>query len=423
MSRLIPILQAMWRRMPVSRSLRATVGPLLWHVVTRRGRDNLKRTSDAAMVEPGPIIISANISDLTGIGRAGRLTLAAAGTWGVPILPHDIPADPRALQVPRDLAPGGVWLAHCNPPEAMALLSQDTEHLWATRYRIGYWAYELGQVPRLWAEAIPFFHEIWTPSSFVAEAVERARGNAGTIIRVVPHPVAIERVPPVEREGNGPLTFLVMVDARSSLSRKNPIGAVGAFKRAFTPEDAGVRLLVKLVAAWKDPRGVHGLREAAIGRPNIQFVEDELSDAETQRLLASADCLVSLHRAEGFGLPIAEAMRAGLPVIATDWSGNTDITRGATYEVPYRLIPARDATGRYNGTGQLWADPDISVAAELMRQVREDPAGRAAMASRGRQRVLELCSGLPFQAVSRFVASTPADVSHNHRPAPEDDPE
>lgn len=407
--------------MPVSRSLRATLGPLLWHVVTRRGRANLKRVSDAGTIEPGPVVISANISDLTGIGRAGRLTVAAAGTWGVPILAHDIPADPRALEVPRDLPPGGLWLAHCNPPEVMALLSQDNEHLWATRYRVGYWAYELAQLPRLWAEAIPFFHEIWTPSSFVAEAVERARGNARTIIRVVPHPVAIEQVPVVERRADGPLTFLVMVDARSSLSRKNPLGALAAFKQAFAPNDPGVRLLLKLVAAWKDPRGVRGLRDAAVGWPNIQFVEDELSDTATQQMLASADCLVSLHRAEGFGLPLAEAMRAGLPVIATDWSGNIDLTRGATYEVPYRLVPARDATGRYNGTGQDWADPDIAVAAGLMRQVRDDPAGRADMGVRGRQRVRGLCAGLPFDAVSRFIASTPATMSGNHRPPSEDD--
>lgn len=422
MSRLIPLLQSIWRRMPVSRSLRATVGPLLWHIVTRRGRANLRRTSDAATIEPGPIIISANLSDLTGIGRAGRLTVAAAEAWGVPILRHDIPADPQALRVPADLPPGGIWLAHCNPPETMALLSHDTERLWATRYRIGYWAYELPRLPPIWREAISFFHEIWTPSSFVAEAVERARGNARTIVRVVPHPVAIEPALPVERKGGGPLTFMVMVDARSSLSRKNPFGAIEAFQRAFAPEDAGVRLLLKVVAAWKDPRGIRRLREAGAGWPNIEFVEDELSDAETQRLVASSDCLVSLHRAEGFGLPIAEAMQAGLPVIATDWSGNTDLTRGATYEVPYRLVPARDATGRYSGTGQDWADPDIAVAADLMRQLRDDPAGRVAMAARGRKRVLELCGGLPFDAVSRFVASTPTPMSDNHRALPEDDP-
>jgi glycosyltransferase involved in cell wall biosynthesis len=120
---------------------------------------------------------------------------------------------------------------------------------------------------------------------------------------------------------------------------------------------------------------------------------------------------VSLHRAEGFGLPIAEAMLAGLPVIATDWSGNTDLTRGASYEVPYRLVPANDASGRrYSGTGQDWADPDIAVAAARMRQVRDDPSGRAAVARRGQQRVRDLCGGLPFEAVARFVAPSPALV-------------
>lgn len=384
---------------------------MLWHVVTARGQANLRRTSDGAAVQPGPLVISACISDVTGIGRAGRLTVKAAEAWGVPLVVHDLPADREALSVPRDLPPGGVWLAHCNPLEAIALLSQHSEHLWASRYRIGYWAYELAELPSLWSRAIPFFHEIWTPSSFVAAAVERARGNATTIVRVVPHPVAIEAEAPFHSPGTGPLTFFSMIDARSSLSRKNPLGAISAFQRAFTRDDRSVRLLLKTVAAWKDPRGIRQLREAAAGWPNIEFTEDELSDAETQRLLASTDCLVSLHRAEGFGLPIAEAMLAGLPVIATGWSGNTDLTRGASYEVPFRLVPASDAAGRYDGTGQNWADPDIAAAAEHMRQVRDDPAGRASVARRGQQRVRELCGGLPFEAVAGFVAPGAAPVA------------
>jgi glycosyltransferase involved in cell wall biosynthesis len=391
--------------MPVSRSLRSTLGPTLWHVLTIRGRANLRRRIDPATVVPGPLVISACISQVTGIGRAGRLTLKAAEAWGVPIVAHDIPADPEALQVSRDLAPGGVWLAHCNPPEATAVLSQQTEHLWESRYRIGYWAYELAELPRGWAAAIPFFHEIWTPSRFVADAVEKARGSAKTIIRVMPHPVAVDPPPEVTAGNERPLTFLVMFDARSSLARKNPLGAIEAFQKAFAPDDAGVRLFVKIVAAWKDPRLVSALHSAAEGWPNITFSEEELSDDDTLKLFASADCLVSLHRAEGFGLPLAEAMLAGLPVIATDWSGNVDFTRGASYEVPYRMVRATDSSGRYNGTGQSWADPDIAAAVARMREFREDAAGRESVARRGQKRVRDLCSGLPADHLAPYLAA------------------
>jgi len=408
MPQIIPLLQGIWRRMPVSRSLRATLGPVLWHVLTIRGRANLRRhVIDPAVVVPGPLIISACISDVTGIGRAGRLTLKAAEGWGVPIVAHDIPADPEARGVDRDLPPGGVWLAHCNPPEATAVLSQGTEHLWATRYRIGYWAYELGQLPRDWARAIPFFHEIWTPSRFVAEAVEKARGSASTIVRVVPHPVAVDPPPVVRARADRPLTFLVMFDARSSLARKNPLGAIRAFQQAFAPDDMSVRLQIKIVAVWKDPRSVAALRDAASGWANITFSEEELSDADTLKLFASVDCLVSLHRAEGFGLPLAEAMLAGLPVIATDWSGNVDFTRGASYEVPGTLVPARDASGRYSGTGQSWADPDVAIAAARMREMRDDPARREAIARRGQQRIRELCAGLPVGSLAPFLSALP----------------
>lgn len=411
MSQLIPFLQNTWRRMPVSRALRSTLGPAVWHVLTIRGRANLRRTIDPARVVPGPLIISACISDVTGIGRAGRLTLKAAEAWGVPIVSHDIPADPKALRVSKDLPPGGVWLAHCNPPEATAVLSQRTEHLWATRYRIGYWAYELDQLPLSWEAAIPFFHEIWTPSRFVADAVEKARGTAPTLVRVVPHPVAFDSPPQVSAGARRPLTFLVMFDARSSLARKNPLGAIRAFQLAFSADDAGVRLHLKIVAAWKDPRSVGELRKVAKGWPNIVFAEDELSDAETLRLISSADCLVSLHRAEGFGLPLAEAMLAGLPVIATDWSGNVDFTRGASYEVPYKLVPASDLSGRYDGTGQNWAEPDLGAAAAQMRALRDDPAQRAAVARLGQQRVRTLCASLPMDPVVALTATSVATHS------------
>jgi glycosyltransferase involved in cell wall biosynthesis len=375
-----------------------------------RGRANLRRISDPAAIGAGPLVLSACISDVTGIGRAGRLTVQAAEAWGARPVVHDILADPLLQNVPADLPPGGVWLAHCNPPEAAMLMSQPADRLWSTRYRIGYWAYELPELPRLWRSAIPFFHEIWTPSRFVADAVERARGNAATIVRVVPHPVAIDPPPEATPRNGGPLTFLVMIDARSSLARKNPAGAIAAFRQAFGPDDTGVRLVVKVVAAWKDPRTVASLRSAATGWKNIRFLDEELSDAETQQLVASADCLVSLHRAEGFGLPLAEAMLAGVPVIATDWSGNTDFTRGASYEVPFRMVRVVDPSGRYGGAGLEWAEPDIDAAAAAMRQVREDPEGRVAIARSGQERVRKHCAGLPRDPIMARVARAPASV-------------
>jgi len=82
-------------------------------------------------------------------------------------------------------------------------------------------------------------------------------------------------------------------------------------------------------------------------------------------------------------------------VIATDWSGNVDFTRGTSYEVPAALVPVSDSSGRYGGSGQTWAEPDMAAAVAQMRRCRDDPAGRAAIARRGQHRIRELCSGLP----------------------------
>ncbi len=157
MSRLLPHMKRIWRGMPVSPMVRTILGTPVWYFLTARGRANLRRVSEPATIPPGPLVISACISDRTGIGRAGRLTVKAAEAWGVPVIVHDIAGDPHMHRVPRDLPTGGVWIAHCNPPEAAVVMSQASEHLWATRYRIGYWAYELSELPRFWRSAIPFF--------------------------------------------------------------------------------------------------------------------------------------------------------------------------------------------------------------------------------------------------------------------------
>ena len=101
-------------------------------------------------------------------------------------------------------------------------------------------------------------------------------------------------------------------------------------------------------------------------------------------MYAKADVLLSLHRSEGFGLTIAEAMLAGLPVIATNWSGNVDfLTKERGVPIGYRLVPSRDPQATYDHAHMHWAEPDIGEAAEALRRLRADPvaAHRLGMAA------------------------------------------
>ena len=264
----------------------------------------------------------------------------------------------------------------------------------AGRYRIGYWAWELPDLPEDWAAVIPLFHEIWAPSAFVADAIRR-RAPAAVMVRVVPHPlpdmsgaVAVADKARFGMPSTG-IAFLSMYDTRSSAARKNPAGAIRAFQLAFRPDDAGVSLLVKVNAPDETTACMEELDGMIAGWPNIRLFHDTLTDAGADQLIASSDAFISLHRSEGFGLSIAQAMAAGRPVITTAWSGNVDFTGEGAMLVPCTLVPVRDPTGRYDISGQVWAEPDLAHAANHLRELARAPGLAATLGSAARATVAD----------------------------------
>jgi glycosyltransferase involved in cell wall biosynthesis len=195
-----------------------------------------------------------------------------------------------------------------------------------------------------------------------------------------------------------------MFDARSTSARKNPMGAVEAFKRAFEPNAGDVSLVVKVAYGDEDTVAMRDLEAAIAGWPTISLVTKHLSDTETLRLIADADCLVSLHRSEGFGLPIAEAMCVGTPAIITGWSAPVEFSKGAAIEIDYKLVPARDRSMRYERPGELWADADVDQAAEEMRKLAADPDRWAALSAAGLEIARSrLTQPIPIADYRRFL--------------------
>jgi glycosyltransferase involved in cell wall biosynthesis len=162
-----------------------------------------------------------------------------------------------------------------------------------------------------------------------------------------------------------------VLDYDSAFERKNPLAVVRAFRRAFEP-GSGAKLVIKSVNAAHQPDNRDELEIAADDRPDIELRDGYLSSTEIEQLLASADCIVSLHRSEGFGLPLARALRSGIPVVATAYGGNTDFMSAENSGlVPYTLTTVPEAT--HYPSGATWADPDVDVAAAELRAVFDDP--------------------------------------------------
>jgi glycosyltransferase involved in cell wall biosynthesis len=273
-------------------------------------------------------------------------------------------------------APGtGTLILHVNAPlVGLALLAAGRAVVQGKRI-VGYWAWELPEVPAEWRLGVELVHEIWVPSAFTAAAVARIAGDRP--VHVVPHPAALKPVPPQPLPAPGrPFTVLSVFDASSSLARKNPEGSIQAFQRAFGA-DPQARLVLKTQRLDTVPDAAARLRALAAA-PNITLLDATLEPAQLDALYAGADVLLSLHRAEGFGLALAEAMHRGLTVVATGWSGNADfLTDAVGVPVPSRRVPAEDAQMTYHHPNLLWAEPDIDAAAEALRMLRAQPARRA----------------------------------------------
>jgi glycosyltransferase involved in cell wall biosynthesis len=326
----------------------------------------------------------------TGIGEGARLNATALGSLGYSVGLLDVGEHRKAQRTLAMLEGpgqkigdiGGPLIVHLNPP-AMLYALHDMLNGLGRRRIIGNWVWEAPIMPPIWHRALEFLHEVWAPSRFVADAV--ATAGAKIPIRVVPYAVRPSQDVAPMAIAPGKLLYVTMFSYNSGFKRKNPAATIKAFKRAFGDRD-DVHLLVKAQGLPAKHAVAHDELVAAIGSAaNISILGRDLTIIERDALIARADVLVSLHRSEGFGLTMAEAMLVGKAVMATNWSGNIDfMTPGTCSLIDYKLIAMADPDPAYVGLNAHWAEPDAEhAAAEMLRLT--DPTTRAALGAAARR--------------------------------------
>ncbi len=225
-----------------------------------------------------------------------------------------------------------------------------------------------------WHSAFDYYDEIWVPSDFTREAIAAV---SPIPVRKITYPFYLnetEATPDRKRFGltNDDYVFLFNFDFLSTTHRKNPGAVIEAFRRAFRPDDSAV-LVIKSIN-WEHDRAGRELLERQSEGLRVVFLEAHQPGAEVMALFASADCYASLHRSEGLGLGMVQAMYLGKPVIATGYSGNLEFMNSEnSLLVNYEMTELEEDSGPYE-RGTRWAAPDVDHAAMLMRWVYEHRA-------------------------------------------------
>jgi len=260
------------------------------------------------------------------------------------------------------------------------------------KYNIGYWEWELSELPDDLMGRVETYDEVWAPSQFIADSITQSHLYDGkTPVRVVPLPLLKEEIDSNSKQnisGTSELwqsllnkvehafIFLVVFDYSSIKERKNPDASILAFLDAFPlAEDKTQKYHLIMKSHHGKRKDLEHLKYIANNDPRIHFLTDILSNEDHYDLQHRADCYVSMHRSEGYGMNILEEMGNGIPVIATNYSGNLaffpplqKLFGTCYFPIPYQLIELQESLGPYK-KGNYWANPDHNFTVLAMREV------------------------------------------------------
>ena len=337
---------------------------------------------------PGANVVGYLNAEL-GVGEVARQAIGALEAQGVPVLPVGVSSGVNRenhlfdrLENPGH-GPFAVNVICVNADMLPTVVGDLGPEFFEGRPTAGWWWWEVDSFPERFHGSFELVDEVWAGSRFVADTLAT---SAPVPVVHIPTPVTMRQDVQADRAAvglPGGFVFLFVFDFNSVMARKNPLGLVEAFRRAFPEGRDGVSLVLKTINGERHPESLAVLRDAAAERDDIVVIDGYLDAHLKDVLIASCDCYVSLHRSEGFGITLAEAMLLGRPVIGTGYSGPEDYLSEETgYPVRYQMVPIGGGQSPYPVDGQ-WAEPDAEHAAELMRHVVDDPDESQRRAARG----------------------------------------
>ncbi|WP_102275945.1 glycosyltransferase family 4 protein [Cytobacillus massiliigabonensis] len=316
-----------------------------------------------------------------GLGEACRLAAKALESAGVPFCIINFPYSPsrqndltwKHKEVPAPLYNTNIFFINADQMYYYYKKNILKRAWFRNRYNIGYWHWELPNFPVFWNVSFNLVNEIWVPSQFTFQSISK---NTYKPVVIMPHGIFVENPSNMNRKYFGlpesRFLFLNMYDTQSTSARKNPNGVIDAFKKAFKKNDGQVGLVLKVNNSAHFSKELAKLKYKIAEYENIRVIDNILSRQELNGLMNVMDSYVSLHRSEGFGLPIAEAMSLGKPVIATNWSGNVDfINENNACLVDFTIEKIEKNYGPYLAN-QEWAEPNIFHAANYMTKLVHD---------------------------------------------------